>query len=230
MKILLIDDDPIVVECLGALVKNVGQPLQLIRAATLAQGITAASIDEQIRLAFVGLEQFHGLDSTVIGALRTRFEHIPVVILASSEAEHLVLGVLDAGAAGFICKDMSTYSLMRTLRSALSGDITVPSSVLKARGLYNPSHKRTCVVLSTSDLNQSQKIVIRRLMLQGRSNQAIAAFLGIAEPAVRAEISSLLKALSVTSRSELMLVLAGTELGKGAIIPIEPSGARNIRG
>lgn len=214
MKILLVDDDPIVRECLETLVNKTGERLQLLQALTLNEGIRLASENEQIGLAFVGLEQLRGRDAKEIAKLHARFEHIPVVILAASEEEHVVLQSLNAGAVGFINKAASTRTLLGAFSAVLNGRIHVPVTVLKGRGLYNSLlHTRLSALAGSlfreQAAEQHTEVEVLRLMLLGFSSRSIAQRVGVSETLVRDHASDFLKSLSVTNRSEAMLVLAG---------------------
>jgi DNA-binding NarL/FixJ family response regulator len=210
VKILLIEDDPIVRECVESLVGKSSGALQLLVATTLEQGIELADNNNDISLALLGLEQLRGRDAKFAKRLHAAHEHIPVVVLAATEAEHVVLQALDAGAMGFINKGGSTRSLLRALRTVLSGGTHVPAPVLKARGLYNLSQNsvRLSIVSRLLSAPVDQSAAVAQLMFQGRSNRRIAADLRISEVSVRAEVSTLLKTLAVTNRAEAMLVFA----------------------
>jgi DNA-binding NarL/FixJ family response regulator len=215
VKILLIEDDPVVRECVESLVGKSSGALQLLVATTLEQGIELADNNNDISLALLGLEQLRGRDAKFAKRLHAAHEHIPVVVLAATEAEHVVLQALDAGAMGFINKGGSTRSLLRALRIVLRGGIHVPVSLLKARGSYNLPQGSARSAMTAHLLSapaDDQRAAIARLMLHGRSKRAIAESLGVAEAQVHAEVSSLLKAFAVTSRTELILVMAGMEI------------------
>jgi DNA-binding NarL/FixJ family response regulator len=211
VKILLIEDDPIVRECVESLVRKSAGALQLLVATTLEQGIELAVSNGDVGLALLGLEQLRARGARFAKQLHAAHEHIPVVALAATEAEPQVLQALDAGAMGFINKAASTRSLLRALRVVLDGGIHVPVSILKARGLYNcarDSARETAAARWLQPTANNPQALLARSVLQGRSNRAIARSLRISEESVRLEVSALLKTLAVTNRAEALLVLA----------------------
>jgi DNA-binding NarL/FixJ family response regulator len=211
VKILLIEDDQIVRECVESLVGKSDGALQLFVAISIEQGLDLAADNSDIGLALLGLGRGGEDVAKFAKKFHAEHEHIPLVVLAATEQERLVLETLDAGAMGFINKGVSTRSLLRALRTVLNGGIHVPMSVLQARGLYNPPRDSARSAIAARLLAETagdQQGAIARLMLRGTSNWATAKNLGIPEALVREEVSSLLKILAVTSRAEAVLVFA----------------------
>jgi DNA-binding NarL/FixJ family response regulator len=214
VKILLVEDDQIVRECVESLVVRSHGVLQLLVATNLDQGIALAANHADIGLTLLGAERSGQHAAKLARRFHAAHECVPLVVLAATEQEEAVLQALDAGAMGFINKGTSTRSLLCALRSVVGGGVYVPASILRARGMYNlPRNAVQCAAVRVSFVSErgDRRAAIARLMLWGRSNGAIAANLRISERSVRKEVSALLKEASVTNRSEFILVLAGCE-------------------
>jgi len=143
-------------------------------------------------------------------------EHLPetrIVMLTAWEEPDKLAEAVDAGADGYILKDLSPQQFISALRSALAGDAplagTLALQALRNRGSQAaaPQHARTLTALTM----RQREIV--RLLAQGLTNKEIAASLGIAEPTVANHLKVVYEKLGVHSRARAAWVYLQGEPG-----------------
>ena len=126
---------------------------------------------------------------------------VPLVAVSADTRPRMIADLLRAGVRGYIPKSTSTDIMLGALRLVLSGGTYVPEEVIgeHAGSGAEPS------------LTPRERQVVE-LLAGGHGNKAIAAELSMAESTVRVHVTSILRRLGVTSRSEIATSQAVTEL------------------
>src|SRR5262249_41528382 len=155
---------------------------------------------------------------SVLGELRDRYATIAIIVLSAADDQDTVKRAFKLGALGFIPKSTEREVMLNAIQLVLSGGIYIPSEILD-RGETAPSQPTN--KLSTreflDDLGLTDReIEVLALLMQGKSNKVIAKTLNLGVPTVKNQITVVLKALKVTSRTEAVIKLGqmGWELSK----------------
>lgn len=137
---------------------------------------------------------------TATARIRAVFPQVQVIALTSFADETLVPRALQAGAIGYLLKDVHADQLAIAIRAAASGRATLAPSAVEAlaRLAAMPPAPRP-------DLTKRERDVLA-LLLAGESNLAIAAHLGISHGTVRLHVSNILSKLGATNRTEAALL------------------------
>ena len=214
MKILVVDDHPLVRDAMSQLVSELGGDTTVLQAPDCAVGLEAARANSDIDLVLLDLN-LPGLRG--IPALeRFRRDHpaMPVVIVSMFRDRETVHEAIRRGAIGFIPKSSSRETIVNALRLILAGSVYVPPEAAtddSAREDATPLvHARSAAELGITP-RQGQVLA---LLMKGRSNKQICRELGLAERTVKAHMSAVLNALKVTSRTQA--VIAAGKLGLDA--------------
>ena len=218
MKILVVDDHPLILAALGHVLKQLGAEVAVLDAPTGAAGreLAAAHPDADLMLFDLGLPGVDGF--ALLAELRSRHPEIPVVVLSGSEHREDVLRALDLGAMGYIPKSASNEVMLQALRLVLSGGVFLPPGALVATA---PSATRAA---SQRELALTDRQVeVFGLILQGRPNKLICRELGLAEGTVKIHVAAILRSLGVHTRTQA--VIEASRLG----ITIESLGPRVAR-
>jgi NarL family two-component system response regulator LiaR len=142
-----------------------------------------------------------GLDG--IGAmrqLRARSPDSRVIVLTSFLEDERVLPAIQAGAAGYLLKNVEPAELARAIRAAHAGEAIIdPTAAARlVRAIADDARPR---VEEPERLTRRERDVLE-LIARGRSNKRIALELGISEKTVKTHVGHLLAKLGVTDRTQ----------------------------
>lgn len=190
--VLLVDDHPIVRAGLRSLfvgrtdVEIVGEAATGEEAIVLAQHLHPDVVLCDLRLG----EGMDGIQTTA--ALRALDRPPAVIILTTFDRDAEILGAIEAGAAGYLLKDVAPEMIAAAIHRAATGH-TVLSSVLTARVvevMRSPRVKLT-----------ERELEVLRLLDTGASNREIAKMLFVTEATVKTHLVHVFEKLGVSSRS-----------------------------
>jgi DNA-binding NarL/FixJ family response regulator len=213
LKVLVVDDHPLICEALRQVLRALDQNIELLEAPDGPEALAAAGRNEGLDLILLDLA-LPGADGfEVLRELRERHPSFPVVVLSASEQAETVMRALDAGAMGFIPKTSSNELLLGALRLVLSGGVYLPAEVLRQSPmpvLVSKPAAGAAVGYRDVGLTERQAQVLA-LVVQGKPNKIICRELDLAEGTVKIHITAILKALRVTNRTQA--VIAVSKLG-----------------
>jgi NarL family two-component system response regulator LiaR len=133
-------------------------------------------------------------------AIRQCCPQTQVVILTSFKEEELVQRALQAGAIGYLLKDVQADQLAEAIRLAHAG-----KSILAPEATQALIHAVTQTPKSGFDLSQREREVLA-LMVKGLNNSEIAKRLTISLSTAKYHVSSILSKLGVTNRAEAVVL------------------------
>ncbi len=119
-----------------------------------------------------------------------------VIALTSFPEEDLVTSALDAGAIGYLLKNVTANELADAIRAAHAGRPTLAPEATSAL-----IHSATSGPAVGSDLTEREREVLA-LMAEGLSNAQIGAKLFVSDSTVKFHVSSVLRKLGAASRTE----------------------------
>ncbi len=202
MKILVVDDHPLILQALAQVLPELDDGLEFLgardRGETLA--MLARHPDCALVLLDLALPGAHGLD--LLAELRRDFPRLPVVVLSATHHRATIGAALAAGARGFVAKTADPLELLDAVRSVLAGRRHVTRDVAPTRVSAIDG-----VPLDFLGLTQRQSEVML-LLAQGKPNKLICRDLKLAEGTVKVHVSAILRALNVHSRAQVVVELA----------------------
>ena len=211
MKILVVDDHPLIRDALRQVLQALDPGIELIEAQTSAEALELTRRHPDISLilldlALPGVDGFAALDN-----LRQGFPGIPVVVLSASEQPENVVRAIDGGAMGYIPKTSSSQLLVNALRLVLSGGVYLPTEVLRNERTIAPQQQTVAAPAQLRDpreigLTDRQSQVLA-LLVQGKPNKIICRELNLAEGTVKIHVTAILKALGVTNRTQAVIAV-----------------------
>ena len=208
MKVLVVDDHPLICEALRQVLRALDKGIELLEAGSGQQALAEAGKSDRLDLILLDLALPDADGFDVLRELRERHPSFPVVVLSASERADTVMRALDAGAMGFIPKTSPNEVLLGALRLVLSGGVYLPAEVLRhapepARG---PGSGLAETSYRTIGLTERQAQVLG-LMVQGMPNKLICRELDLAEGTVKIHVTAILKALGVASRTQAVIAV-----------------------
>lgn len=168
----------------------------------------AAELQPDVILMDLRMPEMDGL--TAIQHLQAQHPEIAIIILTTYNEDELMVRGLQAGARGYLLKDMSRDDLIETIEAAVHGDMLLkPEIVQRVLAFQKPAASPTKppAAQSTSPLSE-RELEVLRAVAQGETNQAIALRLGISARTVKAHLTSVYNKLGVDSRAAAIAVAA----------------------
>jgi DNA-binding NarL/FixJ family response regulator len=224
MKILVVDDHPLVRDALRENLRQLEHGVEVLEACSSEEALALAGQHSDLDLVLLDLHLPDARGSSALIALRERHPEIPVVVLSAQSDRGTVLEALDKGAMGFVPKTAGTQVILGALRLVLSGGIYLPTEVLSASpaganagNRFEPAEPDSMrLAKKPVDLGLTpRQAQILALLVQGKPNKIISRELGLAESTVKIHITSILRALNVSNRVQAVIAVGrmGLQLG-----------------
>lgn len=128
--------------------------------------------------------------------IRQQFPQVQVIALTSFKEGELIKNALEAGAIGYLLKDVSADDLVRAIHAAHSGRATLSPEA--AQILVETANLPP---VPGGDLTGREREVLI-LMIEGLNNTQIAGRLTVSPSTIKSHVSNILSKLGVTSRTE----------------------------
>jgi DNA-binding NarL/FixJ family response regulator len=216
MKILVVDDHVLVRDALRSVLTQLARDASIFEAANGSQCMQLVDQHPDLDLILLDLTLPDRDGFSVLAELRERYATVAVVVFSASQEQDTVKLALDLGAVGFIPKTTERDVMFSALQLVFSGGVYIPREILDGRSSPPPAYGDHGPVrrelLIDSGLTARQLEVLS-LMMQGKSNKAIAHMLKMAEPTVKNHITVILKTLKVANRTEA--VIKAGQMGRG---------------
>jgi DNA-binding NarL/FixJ family response regulator len=214
VKILIVDDHPLIREALRHVLAVLDADIALIEAQNFAEGLAAAADNPNLDLILLdlGLPDADGIEA--LSELRRRYPAVPTVVLSASEYPATVMRAIEAGAMGFP-KTTSSHLLLNALCLVLSGGVYLPTEVLRQHQGTPEQALRLAVEASDGGKMLTPREIgltgrqadVLALLVQGKSNKLICRELDVAEGTVKIHMTAILKALNVTNRTQAVIAV-----------------------
>lgn len=195
IRVMLVDDHTMVRKGLSTFLK-VFDYLELVGEAE--NGADAIKLCGEILPDVVLMDMvMPDMDGAAATALiRQKYPQVQILVLTSFKEGDLIKRALEAGAIGYLLKDVSADDLARAIRAAHAGRATLSPEA--AQSLVETTNLPPAPGL---DLTEREREVLA-LMVEGLSNTQIAVKLGVSSSTVKSHVSNVLSKLGVASRTE----------------------------
>lgn len=203
ITVLLVDDHPVVRSGLRAVLETGGALKVVGEAATGEEAITLAGhLHPDVVLCDLRLgDGIDGIQTT--SALRALTPAPVVLILTTFDRDAEIIGAIEAGAAGYLLKEVAPEEIIDGIQRAAAGE-TILAPDLAARvlkGMRNPIPKLT-----------DREIEVLKMLATGVTNKEISRDLFVTEATVKSHLVHIFTKLGVDSRSRAIHVAQETGL------------------
>jgi len=210
MKILVVDDHPLILEALGHVLKQLESTVTVYNAPTAdaARRLAGEHPDLDLLLLDLTLPGANGFD--LLEEFRQQYPAVPVVVLSASEHAEDVVHALDMGAMGYIPKTSSNEVMLQALRLVFSGGIYVPRAAITHQADVAPRAGARAIARGEKVTGQSlgltdRQVAVLAFILQGLPNKLICRQLNLSEGTVKIHVAAILRALNVHNRTQAVI-------------------------
>lgn len=201
IRILVVEDHNVVRQGLVALLKSVPDFDVIGEAADGKQGVEEyRRHNPDVTIMDLRLPVMSGVEA--IQEIRRGSPNARVIVLTTFDGDEDIYRALQAGARGYLLKDMFGDDLLDAIRAVHAGKSRIPA----------PVAQRLAERMSAQELT-NRELDVLRLIVAGKSNKEIGRDLFISEATVKTHINSLLGKLGVTDRTQA----ATTALQRGLV-------------
>jgi NarL family two-component system response regulator LiaR len=195
IRVMLVDDHTMVRRGLATFLK-IFDDLQLAGEADSGEAAIelCAQVLPDVILMDMVMPDMDGAAATRL--IRQQFPQVQVIALTSFKEGDLVKNALEAGAIGYLLKDVSADELAGAIRAAHAGRATLSPEA--AQALVETTNQPSAPGL---DLTEREREVLA-LMVEGLNNTQIAGRLTVSSSTIKSHVSNILAKLGVASRTE----------------------------
>ncbi|MEW2356528.1 response regulator transcription factor [Spirillospora sp. NPDC029432] len=199
IRVLIADDHPVVRQGLRTFL-GVQDDIEVVGEAD--DGLSAVSLAESLKPDIVLMDlKMPGADGlAALAELRARGVAARVLVLTSVTERGHVLPAVQAGAAGYLYKDVDPRALVQAIRAVHDGHVLFAPDAAEAMVRTDAADDRG----GQAALTEREREVLVQIA-RGRSNREIARALSVSEKTVKTHVSNLLMKLGVQDRTQAAL-------------------------
>lgn len=211
IKVALVDDQQLIRQGIAGLL-SLSDDIEIVwqaedgeQAQTLLdKGKASNQQDVDVLLLDIRMPKLSGIE--LVKILRSQGNTVPILMLTTFDDSELFMQSLQAGANGFLLKDVSLDKLLNAVKTLAEGGFVAEPVVMKQ---LNKGIDVSPVLDKLSD----KELRVLKLMAGGFSNKEISASIFLAEGTVKNHVSSILAKLNTRDRTRAVL----TALNEGLI-------------
>ncbi len=194
IRILTVDDHPLLREGIAALVK--AEPdMQVVAEASDGQEAIEQFRRHRPDVTLMDIQMPNLNGTEAISRIRSEFPDAKIIVLSTYSGDVQVLRAIRAGARGYIVKAHVHRELLETIRSVHTGHKRIPPEIAGELAEH-----------AADDALSSREIDVLRLIAAGNANKQIADKLCIEETTVKSHISSILSKLGANDRTHAVTI------------------------
>ena len=201
IRIIVIDDQAVVRQGFVSLINTVAD-MKVIAEGTNGQQAIDLYREHKPDVMLIDLRMpvLSGVEAIV--AIRREFPAARMIVLTTYDGDEDIYRSLQAGAHGYLLKDVFFEELEEAIRRVHAGSRRIPAAVAE----------RLAERMSGSELT-SRELEVLQQIVAGKSNKEIGSHLNISEATVKSHINNILSKLGVTDRTQA----ATTALQRGIV-------------
>ncbi len=204
IRILLADDHAVVREGTKELLEREAD-LEVVAEASDGKEAVQLAIRERPDVVVMdfAMPQLNGIEAT--RQIKAIAPGIAVLVLTAYDSDQYIFGFLEAGAAGYLLKDMHVDEVIKAIRAVYAGESALHPTVARRviDRFVRPMEKR--MQQDALDQLTERELEVLKLAAKGMSNREIAQELGISVRTVQTHLNNVFGKVDVGSRTEAVI-------------------------
>lgn len=203
--VTLVDDHPVVRSALKYELEKEDDFKVIAEASDGEEAVKVVTeLKPDLVVMDIGLPKLNGIEAT--RQIKTAcLDTIVLVLTIFDDVEH-ILGILESGADGYLTKNVLVEDIIKSMRSAVAGEVVLSPQVFKQVLKYSLRHVTKSMKLDTGVKLTIRELEIIRLVARGMSNKQIAEDLNLGTRTVKSHLVDIFHKLDVFSRTEAVII------------------------
>ena len=194
IRILVVDDHPVVLAGIEALVEGQADMTIVAQAANGREAIQEfRSHHPDVTLMDLQMPEMNGLDALI--AIRNESPEAQIIMLTTYAGDAQVMRAIKAGAQGYLLKSALHRELLDTIRAVHAG-----KKALSAEASYEVAEHAADDALTPAEIR------VLQLIGKGNANKEIAEQLSISEETVKGQVRNILSKLGAKDRTHAAMI------------------------
>ena len=203
-RILIADDHPLLREALCQVFSNQKDMEIVGQAGNGEEAIDLASqLKPDILVMDIMMPKFDGLEAS--RQIKKITPNIAILILTAYDDDNYVLGLLEAGATGYLMKSAKGQDLVEAVRAVRAGESVLHPKIIEKLLKQAMVKPVGTTKYKMKDLLSDRETEMLKLLATGMSNKEIAEKLCLSLRTVKAHMSNIFTKMNVASRSEALV-------------------------
>jgi DNA-binding NarL/FixJ family response regulator len=212
LRILLVDDHPVVRNGLRALLASVTDMTVVGEASGGEEAIVqAAELQPDIILMDLYMPGLNGIEAT--RRIVQAHPHIGILVLTMLEDDASVFAAMRAGARGYLLKGADQVDVLRAIGAAAHGEAIFSPPIARRLMQYFANMQPILPQTAFPDLTEREREILG-LIAMGKSNAEIAGELVLSPKTVSNHVSNIFSKLQVVDRAQAVLRARQAGLGE----------------
>lgn len=205
MKVLIVDDHALFREGLSYVLNKLESDVVILEASHSQEALDILMVNQDINLVLLDLFMPGKNGFSLLESASLKFAMIPIIVLSASKEKTDMQRAIATGAMGYIPKDSTSKIMLSAINLVLSGGVYMPLDMLPNQKINYVDVKKTVI------LTPRQKQVMA-MVARGLSNKVIALELGVKESTIKMHITSIMKSLGVSNRTQAVIEVQKLEI------------------
>ena len=204
IKVLLAEDHVVVREGIRELIQR-EEDMEIVGEA--GDGEEAVQLAEQLKpdiiLMDIAMPKLNGIEATQ--RIKGSHPSISVLVLTAYDNEEFIFALLEAGAAGYLLKNVGSRELLNAIRAVYDGESVLHPVIANKVFSRLQLGKRKHSEQERGELLTDRELEVLRLGAQGLANKEIATGLFLGERTIQTHWRNIFNKLGVSSRTEAIM-------------------------
>jgi DNA-binding NarL/FixJ family response regulator len=204
ITIMLADDHPLLRQALRSVLEKEAD-FQIIAEANDGEEAVrlATELVPNVVIMDIRMPKINGLEAT--RQIKAKCPSIAILVLTVHDDSEHILGILEAGAAGYLTKSVFGEEVIHAVRGVAAGEMVLSASVSQQIIKHALQHVTKPLPLDAGEKITPRELEILRMAASGLSNKDIAQKLDLSERTVKGYLAEIFSKLNVSSRTEAVI-------------------------
>ena len=205
ITIMLADDHPLVRKALRDVLKKQADFEIVAEAGDGEEAIKIATeLVPDVVLMDITMPKLNGIEAT--RQIKAKCPNIAVLVLTVHDDSEHILGILEAGAGGYLTKRVFGEEVIHAIHSVVAGETVLSAEIFQQILKHAMRYATKPITIAVGEKLTVREIEILNWAAKGKSNKDIAAELNLSQATIKSYLSDIFAKLEVASRTEAVII------------------------